>query len=129
MNFENLSAEELISLCKEQASKIETLEKGALEKENECKDHLAENVDLKSQVDNLNKIIAAAGSGEAAKEKDIDSSSCTLEHKNKYYSIRLQSFYLPGDEQPHTAKELLADEALVAKVLAINGQRVLVELA
>lgn len=125
MNLKKMSAEEVQAAVDQleannaaQAVKITELETAHAG----CESTIAEQA---ATIEKLNAVIASASSESKGTPKP-GVPTTAVENGGKKYQWLKPSFVLPGDPKKHMAET--ADEAVIAKVLAIKGQKVLKEL-
>jgi hypothetical protein len=116
MEYEKMTIEELIALLK-------TRDEEASAKATECTNHSLLIEEQQKQIEDLNAIIATAGTKAAAA-----SATENVEHKGKEYKWNSKSFCFPGNTTKHTAESAGKDPAILTALLAIDGQSVLEEV-
>lgn len=133
MNLEKLTPEELLEL--------ETLHTAAVEKENECAEHMAtlreqaEQIkEQAAQIELLNGIIGNAKTAQTIietngkKDAPLVIPADPIEHNEKKYQWMRAAFRLPGDIKKYTAQEASVQVDILDRLLAIPGQSILKEL-
>lgn len=80
-------------------------------------------------IGSLNEIIASAKSNGATPPPAAAGTPANAEVNGKVYVWKRKNFLLPVDPTRYTAEQANADTALLEKLLALEGQSVLVEQA